>query len=178
MQNPKYPGMKMVVFYALAILTTSTLQGQPTGKPIRYVDIQPVDSTLKKETLYSNALEWVGMHFNNANRVIQVQDKEIGLLIVKGNFDYLAPGGVLDGAETRTISFMLKFSLKDFKYKLEIFDFTDPYLGQVTDGDYETTSSLSKKLLLKQWKTAQDETQSHLVAMIKSIKESMIKEGW
>lgn len=145
---------------------------QPTGKPIIFVSIETVDSTIKKETLYFNGMEWLGKHFTNANKVIQVSDKDAGLILAKGSFSYKAPGYMLSGAETRIISFMIKFSFKDGKYKLELSDFSDELLGTVTNGDYEDHSP-SKKNMQKLWKIAQEETQSNIVFIHKSIKEFM-----
>ena len=144
--------------------------GQQTGKPVIFVSVETVDSTTKKETLYIKGLEWLARHFTNANKVIQVSDKEAGLILAKGSFTYRAPGFMLSGSENRSISFLLKFSFKDGKYKLELSDFSDEVLGSITDGDYED-HSLSKKSNQKLWKIAQEETQSNIVSIHKSIKE-------
>jgi hypothetical protein len=146
--------------------------GQSTGKPIVFASIEIVDSTVKKETLYFNGMEWLAKHFTNANKVIQVSDKEAGLILAKGSFTYNAPGYMLSGSETRSISFLLKFSLKDGKYRLEMSDFSDEALGIITNGDYED-HSLSKKSIQKLWKIAQEETQSNIVSIHKSIKAFM-----
>lgn len=145
---------------------------QQSGKPITFVAIETVDSSTKKETLYLNGVEWIGKHFANANKVIQIADKDAGLLLAKGSFNYQAPGNVLSGVETRLISFMLKLSFKDGKYKIEMSDFRDDFLGLITDADYQDETSL-KKNMQKQWKAAQQETQSNIAAVHKSIKEFM-----
>lgn len=154
------------------ILFSFISYSQPTGKPVVFVSIESVDSAIKKETLYFNGMEWLGKHFTNANKVIQVSDKDAGLILAKGSFSYQTPGYMLSGAETRIISFMLKFSFKDGKYKLELSDFSDEVLGLITKGDYEDHSP-SKKNIQKQWKIAQEETQSNIVSIHKSIREFM-----
>ena len=148
--------------------------GQPTGKPIIFVSVETVDSTITKETLYFDGIEWLGKHFTNANKVIQLSDKEAGLILAKGSFSYMAPGYMLSGAENRSISFMIKLSFKSGKYKLELSDFSDELLGTITNGDYED-HSLSKKNTQKLWRIAQEETQSNIVSIHKSIKEFMIQ---
>ena len=159
----------MLCFYSLA---------QQTGKAINFITIEAVDSSINKETLYFNGLEWLGKHFTNANKVIQISDKDAGLILAKGSFSYKAPGYMLSAPENRVISFMIKFSFKNARYRLELSDFNDEGLGQITNGDYED-HSLSKKNIQKIWKAAQDETQSNIVAIHKSIKQFMEQNtGW
>jgi hypothetical protein len=168
------PYMKNLLLPIVTILFFLKSFAQPTGKPITFVSIETVDSTINKETLYFNGLEWIGKHFTNASKVIQLSDKEAGLILAKGSFSYMAPGYMLSGAENRSISFMLKFSFKNGKYKLELSDFSDELLGTITNGDYEDRS-LSKKNTQKLWKVAQEETQSNIVSILKSIREFMVK---
>ncbi|MDP4262936.1 MAG: DUF4468 domain-containing protein [Bacteroidota bacterium] len=164
--------MKNSLLLIVIILFCFNSFGQQTGKPISFVSIEIVDSAMKKEALYFNGMEWLAKHFTNANKVIQVSDKDAGLILAKGSFTYKAPGYMLSSEETRSISFLLKFSFKDGKYRLELSDFTDETLGIVTNGDYED-HSLSKKNIQKQWKIIQEETQSNIVSIHKSIKEFM-----
>jgi hypothetical protein len=170
--QPISPIMKNLLPLAFIIIFCFNSSGQPTGKPVTFISIEPVDSAIKKETLYFNGLEWISKHFTNANKVIQISDKEAGLILVKGSFSYRAPGYMLSGTETHTISFMLKFSFKDGKYKLELSDFNDEVLGIITNGDYED-HTLSKKSNQKLWKIVQEETQSNIVSIHKSITEFM-----
>jgi Domain of unknown function (DUF4468) with TBP-like fold len=163
--------MKNFLFFAGVFFYFNSF-GQQTGKPIVFVTIENVDSSITKETLYFNGLEWLGKHFINANKVIQISDKDAGLILAKGSFSYSAPGNILTVEENRVISFMIKFSFKTSKYRLELSDFNDEGLGLITNGDYED-HSISKKNIQKIWKAAQEETQSNIVAMHKSIKQFM-----
>jgi hypothetical protein len=164
--------MKTPLLLFIICLGSFSAMAQGYGKPMGFSSIEKVDSTTRKETLYWNGLEWLGKHFNNANKVIQISDKEAGIILAKGSFAYNTPGSLLNGVENRTISFMLKFSFKDGKYKLELSDFNDEQLGQVTVGDYED-HSLSKKNVAKQWKAAQDEVQRNIHNIYTSIKDFM-----
>jgi hypothetical protein len=166
--------MKKIVLFYLFVLSSFYSAGQQNSKNLIFESIEMVDSTTKKETLYLNAVEWVGKHFANANKVIQISDKEAGIILVKGSFKYEVPGNMLSGAEKRMISFMLKLSFKDGKYKMEMSDFIDDVLGNITEDDYQDDASI-KKNMQKQWKIAQQETQSNIVAVHKSIKEFMEK---
>jgi Domain of unknown function (DUF4468) with TBP-like fold len=174
-QQPKSAFMKNLLLFPAILFLCFNSFGQSTGKPIVFATIETVDSTVKKETLYFNGMEWLAKHFTNANKVIQISDKEAGLILAKGSFTYQAPGYLLSGTETRSISFLLKFSFKDGKYKLEMSDFSDETLGIITNGDYED-HSFSKKNIQKIWKIAQEETQSNIVSIHKSIKSFMEKD--
>jgi hypothetical protein len=162
--------MKKLLLLVGAILFYFSSFCQQPAKPVTFTSIETVDSNIKKETLYFNTIEWVGKHFANASKVLQIADKEAGLILVKGSFNYQAPGYLLSGSETRSISFMLKISFKDGRYKIEMSDFKDDVLGLITYDEYDETSS-TKKNFQKQWKAAQMETQSNIVSVQKSIKD-------
>ena len=166
--------MMKILLPVVTILFSLNTFCQSTGKPIAFTSIETVDSAITKETLYFNGMEWLGKHFTNANKVIQLSDKEAGLILAKGSFSYVAPGYMLSGAENRSISFMIKFSFKNGKYKLELSDFSDELLGTITNGDYED-HSLAKKNTQKLWRIAQEETQSNIVSIHKSIKEFLLQ---
>ena len=165
--------MKYLLLLMISCTLALNIFSQGYGKPIEFGAIEKVDSSTRKETLYWNGMEWLGKHFNNANKVIQISDKEAGLILAKGTFEYDAPATLLAGVEKRTISFMIKFSFKDGKYKVEFSDFNDSQLGVITEGEYED-HSISKKNATKQWKAAQEETQKNITYMYTSIKDFML----
>ena len=164
--------MKKTLLLVCVTLIYVNSFAQQSPRPLSFVTVETVDSATKKETLYLNGVEWVGKHFASASKVIQIADKDAGLLLVKGSFNYQAPGNILSGVDTRLISFMLKLSFKDGRYKIEMSDFRDDALGLITDADYQDEPTL-KKNMQKQWKAAQQQTQSNMVAVHKSIKEFM-----
>ena len=165
----------LFIFFLLGFHSFS----QGYGKPVAFKIVETVDSSIKKEVLYLNALEWLSKHFSNANKVIQIADKEAGIILARGNFSYDPPSTILTGGvEHHTVSFLVKFSMKDGKYKLELNDFVEDQLGLITIGDYED-HSLNKKNVQKEWKAAQDETQQNIHNMYVSIKEFMRQnEDW
>lgn len=92
--------MKKLNLTTIAILMFTLSFGQITSEVIS------VDSTLKKEVLYSNALTFFAYEFKSANNVIQMKDVESGKVIGKGI------------ADNREIT--ITISCKDGKYKYEI----------------------------------------------------------
>ena len=57
------------------------------SKPIEYSEVVKVEG-FTKDKLYSSALAWFGRTFRQAQKVIDVQDKEAGRIIGKGSFQY------------------------------------------------------------------------------------------
>ena len=95
-----------------------------------------MDSNTRKETLYINAIEWLSKHFNNASKVTEISDKEVGVISAKGSFIYIPPSSILSGGfARRSISFASKLSFKDGKYKLDLNNFSDDLMGLITNGD-------------------------------------------
>ena len=56
-----------------------------TGK-FQYQEVVNLDSTISKNEIYSKVKEWVAINYKQAKDVIQMDDKEAGKIIVKGNF--------------------------------------------------------------------------------------------
>jgi len=173
-QYSTFSSMKNPLLLVISLMLTLNIFSQGYGKPIEFKSIEMVDSSTRKETLYWNGMEWLGKHFNNANKVIQIADKDAGIILARGNFGFDAPGTLLSGSESRIITFMIKFSFKDGKYKLELSDFNDSQFGLITDGDYEE-HSMNKKNVAKQWKAAQDKTRENISFVYNSIKEFMFQ---
>lgn len=83
-------------------------------------------SDINKNSLYSASKQWVATNFKSANSVIQMDDKEEGVLIGKGTIDYPCTGnswqcGGLSGA---FIKFTLKIETKDNKVRITFSDIT------------------------------------------------------
>lgn len=79
-----------------------------------------IDST-KKDVLYAKAKLWFANAFKSANDVIQLDDKENGIILGKGLFKDTEKVG-LAGISNRTWKFTIKIQVKDGKYKAEIYD--------------------------------------------------------
>lgn len=90
---------KNLLIILLALFTYSTSFSQNRTEVV-------LDSSFKKENLYSNALSFFAMEFKSANNVIQMKDPETGKVIGKGKA----------GDRNLTIT----ISCKDGKYKYEI----------------------------------------------------------
>ncbi len=94
---------------------------------INYTEVVTVDSTIKKEELYNRAKMWFVDNYKSANDVIQMQDKDAGVIIGKGLFSYQYNPMSLSDRTTINISHTVKIYVKDGKYKYEIVDLSGKY---------------------------------------------------
>lgn len=99
----------------LALPSTASAQTMPMkdGKVV----YEFVDSSIisQKDLIHNRARTWVANNFRDANAVIQLDDKELGELIGKGNFSW----GMLDYA---TCYFTVSVSSRDNKYRFRFYD--------------------------------------------------------
>jgi hypothetical protein len=70
---------------------------------------------INRNELYSRAKEWFAKNFKSVKDVLQMDDKEAGKLIGKGNFDI---------GDNCYYNFTLSIFIKDNKYKYIITDYT------------------------------------------------------
>ena len=89
---------------------------------IAYTEVVVLDTTLKKDELYSRAREWFAKTYKSANSVIQMDDKAEGKIVGRAsipitynNIGIIAPGG--------SISYNISVYVKDGKYKYEFENF-------------------------------------------------------
>lgn len=94
---------------------------------INYTEVINLDSTVKKDELYNRAKTWFAENYNSANDVIQMQDKEAGILIGRGVYSYGYNPASLSDRITINISYVVKIFVKDGKYKYEITDLSGRY---------------------------------------------------
>ncbi len=89
---------------------------------VNYNEIITTDS-IKKSKLYINAKKWIVNTYKSAKNVIQLDDKESGEIILKGNsevfYDKMLGMGV-----SVNVNHVFKISIRDFKYKYELTEFS------------------------------------------------------
>ena len=81
-----------------------------------------------KTKLYVTINDWFATNFKSANDVIQMADKEAGIIIGKGNFSYYYENDKTLFSNysgfTGYIEYTIKVYIKDNRYKVEIFNFS------------------------------------------------------
>lgn len=102
-----------------------------------YSDVIEVDS-IDKDELYKRAKRWFVESYKDANKVIQLDDKDSGEIIGKGSFDALW-NATFVASHVVNVGHTVKIQVKDGKYRYEITDFRVRY---VTSSTQYTSSSL------------------------------------
>lgn len=110
----------MIVIFVLLTVSNSSF-GQsalpfPTvdGK-VNFSEVVPVEGADKDE-LYARAKIWFANSFNSSNHVIQLDDKENGVVLGKGKIVEQDPNG------KKTWEFTVKIQLREGRYKAEFYD--------------------------------------------------------
>lgn len=110
---------KLIICFILVIAIRGFGQDLPTkdGK-ILY---ETVDSCgADKDKLYTVARTFFVNAFHNANYVIQMDDKESGTIIGKGNYDMRVKAGLV--ASRFNVKFTLHVTVRDNKYRVQVYD--------------------------------------------------------
>ena len=83
--------MKMKKLILVLVLSTMTTYGQKS-KSTPQEDLE-ITTTLKftqsKNTAYIDALIWIAESISDANEAIKLKDKDAGVIVVKGNQDFV-----------------------------------------------------------------------------------------
>jgi hypothetical protein len=138
--------MKYILFF---LLISSRAFGQlPTRDG--HVFYESIDtSSFSKDQLYSKAKLWLVNSFKDSKSVSEIDDKEGGQIVGKGNFvvNYtyaLTPS-------TCRFNFIMKIDLKDNKYRLQIYniiaEFATNFETPIEDISKQYGKSINKKLV-------------------------------
>ncbi|MGB1050834.1 MAG: DUF4468 domain-containing protein [Chitinophagales bacterium] len=177
--------MKNLFFQMLymAFLIPVLVCGQET---LTYEEVIQVES-MSKEELFNRAKFWFVASYNSYNDVLQLEDKENGVIIGKANIKY-EPSFLSGSGTTRgVVSYMIKVSTKEGRYKYEITDFFhDPYdksntisrysVGMITnDEENPNPKAMAKGWSNKVWKDIKSQIESEMSLLIISLTSEMNK---
>ena len=149
--------MKKALFLCM-LFFVATLQAQ---EPLSFEKVIQADS-VKKDVIYNGLKEWVGMSFKSAKNVIEMDDKEAGIILLRPVSDYKMKGLTYLGFEGY-LKYTIKLSLKDGRFKVVVTNFEhsvlpgncrDCNLGLITvDEEYPYKYSFGAKgSMNKVWK--------------------------
>ena len=158
--------------------TAPTLPIDPESHLVAYTGVVEVLGVTQAQ-LYSRAYEWVAKNFKSAQDVIQMQDKESGKIIAKGNvkaFIKKYPQG--------HNSFTLSIYVKDGKYKYDITNFKNEnqvvgrYSGDYSMGNFEQEKPSFKMAMMngriqRSWNILRYNNDLEMKATIASLEAAM-----
>jgi hypothetical protein len=152
--------------------TTQTDNIFPLKDNVIFYEI--IDSTLKgvsKEQLYTRAKTWVIRTFNYPRAVTEMDDKENGIIMGKGAFDYVTPM-VQMSIQRGTIKYTFKITVRDNKYRFQIFDLLRENNSPVSEWYQENKTKTKRKYIIKQFEIINEKIKSLIDDFITSIRDS------
>ena len=168
----------------ILLFLTITLKAQ---EPLSFENVIQSDSTLSEENLYNRGHNWVVSIFKNPQKVIQLNDKDGGQIVCKGNFEYNQKKFIWGGSETSKghINFTIKLFFKDGRYKYIFTDFIHDTLKNgnsfgviTTEVEYLGKMSLtSKKWRKRIWDDIKEQIELNVKIIEASLLEEMTKKS-
>lgn len=138
---------------------------------VDYTDVIKLDSSVKKDELFNRAKAWFIQNYKSAKDVIQMQDKDAGIIIGKGVFEFGFNPATLSDRTTIYVSHTIKIYVKDGKYKYEIGDLIGTYDGSIElpIGNYK--QERNKRNYIKLCESTHEE----ILRTIESLEQGMQK---
>lgn len=144
---------------------------------VSFSEVVSIENISKSE-LYNRAKQWIAITFKSASSVIQLDDKESGIIISKG-FSIIYINNGIAGIISQKMYYTLYLHIKDGRYK---YNFTDIYYGDSSENACEgiitdkvfMIKGVDKKTL-NIWKQYRKETIVTLTELIDNLKKSMYK---
>lgn len=146
---------------------------QPQGEQITFLDIlSTTDTTTTKDEIYSRVIEWSGDAFNSSKTVIDVQDRQGGIVIIKAKMlvTHVALMGII---ETSYGDYVLKISMKDGRIKSEMgpflmdnINFTGIFVTTDKDCGYK---GMGRKAIQRIWEAYQTSAYDTHDKILKSL---------
>lgn len=173
----RYLYLILLVHYSLVSFSQVK---QPAGETISFVDILYAQDSALKDQLFSRVLEWTGDKFNSSKAVIDVQDRQAGIIIIKAK-TFVSYAGLMGGTESSYGDYVVKILIKDSKVKCEIGPFI---IGDINlPGKYVTTDKecdykgFGKRAAQRIWEAYQTNAYETHVNLVHTLSEAINKKS-
>lgn len=164
------------LFFILAILLPLVMMAQD-AEPLTISEVIQVEGKSKAE-IYSGLRIWVATTYKSAQKVIQMDDKESGTLIIKAIFNY-KKGGMFYSAYEGHVSYTLKLQAKDGRFRAEMSNISHENkpgnaknccLGLITTAEKYTDKGANKKYHNNVWNDIKEKAQAEANTLFESLK--------
>jgi hypothetical protein len=143
--------------------------------PITFNKVITTDS-IGKSQLYLKIYEWFASNFNSANDVIQMSDKEAGVIIGNGIMNYKYEN-TSNSSYDGSVSYKIKVNFKDDRIKVELTDFIHSgkgfNLGLINDSEEYTTKGMYKNYHNSSWKDVKLKCEQYSQSIFISMEEKI-----
>lgn len=145
----------------------------PQTKLITYQTVVPVPGVSASE-LYSRAKLWVANAYRSAKNVIDLDDKEGGRLVVKGNFTVSA--GLMGGSQT--YRHQLTIEVKDGRFRYTLTNLTKLQPGTPVP-EWPLEGSIKEPFVGKKtWESIDAECRGTIESLTKAMSVPAAKDNW
>lgn len=160
-----------IFLFTIPQISYSQVKGyEISGNSIQFDGVIKTDTTMDAKKLYSMAIEWFATSFNNSKAVLQMQDKEAGIIVGKSVFSIESKGNVLMSSTYHNVDYTIKLYFKDGRFKYELSDFTNEGYGIIKDGEITKAPWGAKKIATKQYTGLQQGCNNNALAIVTSLK--------
>jgi len=152
---------------------------------ITYTDVVHTDSTLLTADLFTLARIWFAETFRTSGSVIQMEDKQSGVLIGKANIP-LTYKSLIGENELQSVLFTFSLYFKNGRYKYEVTDFiyqqqTPSPLIEIKDIPFEyiyfNKDLGARKYNKKTRESFINQLDTQIIAILNDLKTSMKKKN-
>lgn len=177
--------IQLTIVLAASALVTEPAVPTPVPAPLEYTEVVPVEGAPAAE-LYNRAMAWFVSSFVDSKQVLEVQNREEGLLIGKGTIGFEPPSILSSNNIRGAITFTVSIMVKDGRYKYALTDFrhngTRTSNWVAMDFGVITTSPVAppvpdttKGMREKDWKAMQQIATRHAKQLVVTLREAMTK---
>jgi hypothetical protein len=110
---------KQIVIFSFLLINAMIALGQ---EPLSFSKVIKTDS-VGRSMLYNNIKDWFVSSFNDAKAVIQIENKEDGIITGKAKERY-STNNLFCNCSDGYIDYLIKIMIKDNRYEVEVTNFT------------------------------------------------------
>jgi len=178
-----------VITFGVLLITSLNINAQEN---LKFEKVIQTDS-ISKSQLFVTINDWFASTYNSANDVIQMSDKEAGIIIGKGSIPYSKKGFAYQ-CYSGYIKYTIKVYIKDNRFKVVLTNFNHSVnvgnsplcsLGTLTTAEVYATKGGSKKYHNNAWNDMKIILEPYsnsifesLENKTKNIKEETVGDDW
>ncbi len=149
---------------------------------VTFTDVSEVPG-LKQDEIYSKVKTWISSNFRSSKSVIDLDDKEGGKIIIKGNIDVGVVKDVMTSFDGGYYNFVMTILMKDGKYKVSATNFfhnraIDSKPTVIGCGEIENEkcgNGVTTAPNKKQWTKMKEDLQVMMAETFASLRKGMLK---
>lgn len=175
---------KALLLFVLMSLTLFTRAQENNYEELKFFKVIQSENNADKNSLYAALRSFMAIYYANSQNVIQMDDKDAGILIGKATSVFDSPSMMLSAYEG-WLDYNLKLQARDGRVRVEVSHFfhhnkpgnqKKAQLGVLTKADEYTDKGMQKKYHNKVWLMLKEQAAKISSDIFVNV-EKVIKEG-